>query len=78
VSETQVIGILVGLNVIQFLGWGYQVHTLINKLMCKNLAEYELVKNGPPKVEPKEEPRDGLMDEQDILNELNGMFKGVS
>lgn len=70
--------LLGGLNVAQFVFWGLCTHTLINKLMSKNFAEYDLIKKGPPKGEPGID-EDGVSkeEEQEILNELNGHFKAI-
>jgi len=76
--ELYVIAVLAGLNLIQALFWGYQVHTLVNKLMCKNLAEYNLIKKGPHKTKTVNLTDDDM--DEDLASELNGMFgfKGVS
>lgn len=72
-SAPLVAEILAALNLVQLFFWGYQVHTLVNKLMSKNFAEYKLIQNGPPKITevPLEENE---FEESEILGELNGMF----
>ncbi len=61
-------------NVVQFMFWSWQNQTLVNKLMCKDYAEYNLIKKGPPKVQPiEEDPREEI-ESQEILRELNSRF----
>lgn len=69
-SDYLIIG-LVSIILIQHLFWTYQVHGLLDRLMCKNLAEYHAIKN-PVKVEkPKElDP----IEEKELLKEINGML----
>jgi hypothetical protein len=61
-------------NIVQFFFWGKFTQKLINKIMSKNYAEYELIKSGPKQVEPK--LPDPLEEElnKEILNELNGLM----
>lgn len=73
-TETQVIIFLGGLNLVQFVFWSFQAHRLLNKLMSRSFAEYNQIINPEP-LEPRE-----IIDfsqhkeEEDILNELNGML----
>lgn len=71
------ISFLILLNLFQFIFWSYQVQKMINKLMSKNYAEYDLVKSGPPPVEIKPENPFSAHEEQAILDELNGLIKPV-
>lgn len=66
---------LLGFNIAQFIFWSLQIHTLTNKLMSKNFAEYKAVKRKPEKVKKEEPTMEELAEEAKILNELNGMFK---
>lgn len=74
-NETWFLLILAILNVFQFAFWSWQNQMLVNKLMCRDLAEYKYI------VEPKkiEEPRsyrdyEAEIEESEILKELNGQF----
>lgn len=73
-SQEHVVQILAATNLIQLGFWGYLMNKLVNKLMCRNFAEYSMITNGPVK---KEAPIDDHMaeaEEKDILNEVNAMF----
>lgn len=72
-----VIGLLLLLNVLQACFWGYQCQRLLNKLMSRNYAEYDLIASGPAVSEPKKEDPTDSLEEQAILNELNGLFKPI-
>ncbi len=63
------------LNVIQLVVWSVVTQRLVNKLMSKNYAEYDLIKNGPP-IDDKPSVRDyhEELEEREILEELNGLF----
>jgi hypothetical protein len=67
--------LLFTLNLIQFLFWSRKTSELIDKLMCKNYAEYVQTKNltesAPDKIVL---PTIDETEEQEILNELNGML----
>lgn len=66
---------LVSFIVVSNAFWAYQVHVMMNKLMSKSFYEYKFTKDGPPKVEKRLEENDDSVDqEQDILDELNGML----
>ena len=70
-----ILGALVALNIFQLIFWGFQVQRLVNKLMSRSYAEYDLVKRGPaPAQEFKQDPESA--DEHDVLKELNGMIGG--
>lgn len=70
-----IILILILLNALQMLFWGYQCQRLINKVMSRNYAEYDLIVNGPREAPPKKEDPISQQEEQEILDELNGLFK---
>lgn len=74
-SELIIIGLL-ALNVFQMFFWGYQCQRLINKIMSRNYAEYNQIVN-PPKAVEKIGPDVDDQINQEILNELNGLFKPV-
>lgn len=76
-NEILIVGILAGLNVFQFIFWARQVQELVNKLMCRNLAEYTAIKSGPVEIIPKPEDPDLILEEEEILNELNGQLRGA-
>lgn len=63
------------LNVIQFIFWSVQNQKLVNKLMSRNFAEYDMVLH-KPKVQEVKSHRDYESDieEREILAELNGML----
>lgn len=67
---------LAGLNIFQFIFWSIQQHKLVNKLMSRNYAEYNQIISPAP-IEQREiidfRPH---KEEEDILNELNGMLPG--
>lgn len=74
-SEAYVIAALIFLNVAQFIFWGIQNNKLVNKLMSKNFAEYDLVKNGPPKAEKEVvgfSEYEETLEDKEYLAELNG------
>lgn len=75
--ELIVICILTALNVFQFLFWSVQNQRLVDKLMSRDYAEYNLVKSGPP---PRPEPKvdlESVAEETQILKELNSFVGGV-
>jgi hypothetical protein len=74
-TETHVVEILALLNVAQIFLWGVFTHKLINKLMCRDLAEYKLVTKRPVSEVVKFKEEDLGNEEEEILSELNGMFK---
>jgi hypothetical protein len=74
VSEHFVMAVLALLNVGQLLFWGWQTQTLINKLMCRDLAEYNFIKKGPLPTAPIENDFESEIEESEILNELNGQL----
>lgn len=73
-SPEHVIEALALLNLLQFGFWGFVVNKLVNKVMCKNFAEYSMIKNGPPKLEAAKEDFGSKEEEQEILDEVNSMF----
>ncbi len=62
------------LNAVQLLFWTWQIHKLVNKLMCRDFAEYKAVKRGPGPVGVPYVDETSVIQEQEILNELNGMI----
>ncbi len=72
-----VIAVLAVMNVAQLIFWAIYTHKLINKLMSKNFAEYDLVTKGPKSPEKEvlsfSEYQDDL-EEKEILAELNGQL----
>jgi hypothetical protein len=69
---------LLGLNVFQLLWWSRQMSKAIDKMMCRNYAEYVqsqslLNSELPPKIVL---PSEAEEEEDKILNELNGMITG--
>lgn len=78
--EFYVIVTLAVMNVAQLVFWAIYTHKLINKIMSKNFAEYDLVTKGPP---PPEKEAVGFSDYQDtleeeeILAELNGQVMAM-
>lgn len=75
ISEHMLISVLSALNIVQLIYWGYHCHTLINKLMSRNFAEYDLVKKGPAKVNQFEAlDEEAEQENQSILSELNGLL----
>lgn len=64
---------LVAFNVFQFIFWSWQNQTLVNKLMCRDLAEYNYITNKPEKSEPSAAINDEY-EQQQILAELNGIL----
>lgn len=68
---------LVSLNIFQLIFWSWQNHKLVNKLMCRDFAEYSLITNGPPKVEKPEEDPNRIAEEEAVLMEVNSLFKGT-
>lgn len=70
---------LIALNVLQLFFWTWQVHKLVNKLMCRDLAEYRHIERRPVKVEKSNSntAHDELLEEAEILNEINAVFKGA-
>ena len=63
--------ILTLMNVFQLVYWSRQVHKLVDKVMSRNYAEYvQVTKPTLPTVFEKD---DSSVEEQEILNELNGM-----
>lgn len=75
--ELWVIASLVVLNIAQFAFWSWQNQMLVNKIMCKDLAEYKHLTE-PPKEKPPVafEDYEELHEENEILAELNGMISG--
>lgn len=74
--ELVVIGLLCALNVFQFLFWSVQNQRLVDKLMSRNYAEYDLVKQGPPPRREVPVDTEAIREEADILAELNGFVGG--
>lgn len=65
---------LLCLNVVQFVFWGVTCQKLMNKLMSRNYAEYDLVKRGPKAVPERKSQSEyeEELEESQILAELNG------
>jgi hypothetical protein len=73
--ELIAIALLFILNLIQFFFWSRKVSELIDKLMCRNYAEYVQTQSLKEPVPDKIVlPTIDETEEQDILNELNGML----
>lgn len=74
--EVTVILVLLGLNVFQAVFWSYQCQRLVNKLMSRNYAEYVSIQK-PIEEKPaiSRTEYEEALEEKDILEELNGMFK---
>lgn len=69
-NEHLVVGLAL-IILIQHLFWTYQTHKLLDKLMCKNFAEYNMIKKQAKTEKPKEiDPTE----EKEILKEINGML----
>ncbi len=69
--------LLIALNIFQFLFWGWQCQKLVDKLMCKDLAEYKQITEPPKPPVIKEEDPAEIFEEQSILNELNGQLRSA-
>jgi len=66
---------LIGLNIYQ--GWFFsnQIQTLVDKVMSRDFAEYNLIKEGPQeKILKSHDEYEEDIEERDILKELNGMI----
>lgn len=67
--------LLFTLNLIQFFFWSRKVSELIDKLMSRNYAEYVQTQSLKEPIPDKIVlPTIDETEEQDILNELNGML----
>lgn len=75
-TDFYVIAILASLNIFQFIFWSFQHHKLVNKLMSRNYAEYNQIVNPAPTVAREIIDFAPHKEEEDILNELNGMLPG--
>jgi hypothetical protein len=65
---------LLGLNVVQFLFWGLVTKNLVDRLMSRNYADYVSATKPPPSQTVKLlDPE--IIEEQDVLNELNGIMR---
>lgn len=71
---------LIALNGVQLLFWSWQYHRLIDKIMCRNYAEYVQVKKSLNEL-PQSSSNQGLklshddeLENERILRELNGVF----
>lgn len=70
------LGLLV-LNIFQFVFWSWQNQMLVNKLMCRDLAEYKHVTEPPrPKESKSFDEYEDEHEEKEILAELNGWVSG--
>lgn len=71
-SETIIF--LIALNVCQAIYWSIQVHRLVNKLMCRNFAEYNQIINPEPLMKREVFDFSQAREQEEILSELNGML----
>lgn len=75
ILDLLVIAGLFGLNVFQFVYWSRVTSRLVDKIMSKNYAEYvHLSKPKLPEAPAVTLPNAEAVEEQDVLNVLNGMF----
>lgn len=73
-SDSQIIILLSGFNIVQFIFWSLHTHKLVNKIMSRNFAEYNQIVYPEP-LQPREIiDFSSAKEEEDILNELNGML----
>jgi hypothetical protein len=73
VIERDLILILLAFNVIQFAGWSWHSHKLINKVMSRDFTEYKIAqRTHPPPTEKID--LDAASEDQEILNQLNGLI----
>ena len=72
------LGILVVWNIVQFIFWSKQVHRLIDKVMSRNYAEFVQAERtrGPSLVKKElgKLPESEQVEEEKVLQELNGLF----
>lgn len=64
--------LMVGLNVVQFFFWAYQVQRLVEKLMSRNYYDYQVaesINKAKPMMAPKID--DYIPEDMRTLNEIN-------
>lgn len=76
--EHWVLVILTALNFFQFIFWSWQNQTLVNKIMCRNYADYVLSKDQSVPVVDRSDDKEAIVEELEILNELNGQLRGAA
>lgn len=68
--------VLAGLLVAQQAYYGYMLHTMVNKLMSRNYADYEQskpIKEGPPKIKVDQ----GVPEDLSYLSKMDPRFQGI-